>query len=158
MPVLSKHTNKLFGIDIHPFNEKVNKILLNYGIVTNLFQGSVSQMPFNNESFDLILSVSAFEFVEDKRNACQEILRVLKKDGIFIIVTPGDSAFLDFGLRILTKVSAKKDFGDNRQKVIPIIQEYFSISKTKLFPSLKFDFFIPVYKAYILTPEKQKKH
>jgi len=156
MPILSKHCNKLYGIDIHPFNAKVNKILLDYGIVTNLFQGSVSQMPFTNESFDLIVSVSAFEFVEDKKNTCLEILRVLRKDGIFIIVTPRESALLDLALKILTKQEAKKDYGDTRQQIVPIIKEYFSISHRKVFPSLILSLFAHIYRPYVLTPRKQE--
>jgi ubiquinone/menaquinone biosynthesis C-methylase UbiE len=153
MPELSKHSNKLFGIDIHPFNEKVQKILLNYKVHTDLFQGSVSQMPFINESFDLIVSVSAFEFVEDKENACKEILRVLNKDGIFIMVTPGDSPFLDLGLKLLTNVSANKDYGHKRKYVLPIIMEYFSISQRIVFPHLFLNWFPPIYSAYILKPK-----
>ena len=52
MPALSKNCNKLYGIDIHPFNAKVNKILSDYGIVANLYQGSVSKMPINTSGSD----------------------------------------------------------------------------------------------------------
>jgi len=149
MPILSKHCNKLYGIDIHPFNDKVNRILLNYGIDTTLIQGSVSQMPFTNESFDLIISVSTFEFVEDKKTACQEIRRVLKKDGLFILITPGDSLILDLGLKILTNENAKKDYGDKRQYVIPILKEYFNIYRSRMFPLVVGHLF-PIYKAYVL--------
>jgi ubiquinone/menaquinone biosynthesis C-methylase UbiE len=153
MPVLSKHCNKLYGIDIHPFNEKVSKILLNYGIAANLYHGSVSQMPFINESFDLIISISSFEFFEDKITACQEMRRVLKRDGLVIIITPGKSWLLDLGLKILTHENAKKDYGDNRQYVIPILKRYFNIIQSKMFP-LVIGHLFPIYKTYVLTSKK----
>ena len=155
MPMLSKRCTKLYGIDIHPFNENVSKILLNFGIVTNLYQGSVSQMPFINESFDLVVSISTFEFIEDKKTACQEIQRVLKKGGIFVIVTPGASWFLDLGLEIFTKESAKDDYGDKRQQVMPIINKYFCVSQKKVFPSFILGRLLPVYKGYVLTPREK---
>jgi ubiquinone/menaquinone biosynthesis C-methylase UbiE len=153
MPLLSKHCNKLYGIDIHPFNDNVSKILLNYGIVTNLCQGSVSQMPFKNESFDLIVSISTLEFVENKKTACKEIRRVLKTDGLFIIITPGESWILDLGLKILTHETAKKDYGDKRQYVIPILKEYFDVFQSKIFPSV-IGHLLSIYKAYVLVSKK----
>ena len=149
MPSLSTHCDKLTGIDIHPFNKEVSKILADYGLVADLFQGSVSQMPFPDESFDLVVSVSAFEFFEDKEAACKEIKRVLKKDGHFILVTPGESWILDLGFKILTKESAKHDFGDKRQHTIPILKEHFDVKESKLFPFV-IGRLLPVYKAFSL--------
>lgn len=150
MPTLSEHCNKLYGIDIHPYDRKVSEILLKYGILTNLFQGSVCQMPFAEESFDLVVSVSTFEFVEDKKTACQEIQRVLKKNGQFIIITPGESWLLDTGLKILTHENAKEHYGDKRQYVLPILKAYFNIFSIKMFPPVIGHLF-PIYKAYALT-------
>jgi ubiquinone/menaquinone biosynthesis C-methylase UbiE len=152
LPTLAQHCNSLYGIDIHPFNEDVREILQNFGVNSKLYQGSVSQLPFENDSFDLIISISTFEFIEDKTRACQEINRVLRKDGIFIMVTPGKSWFLDIALKIFTNASAKKDYGDKRQHVIENIQKYFYISKRKLFPS-HLNWLVEVYKAYVLIPK-----
>ena len=150
MPQLVEHCNKLSGIDIHPFNNEVGKILLNFGTVADLFHGSATQMPFNNESFDLIVAVSTFEFIEDKKSACQEIRRVLKTDGRFIVITPAESWILDLGLKLLTNESAKNDFGDKRQYVIPVLKEYFKIHKNKTFP-LYIGHLFPIYSAFVLT-------
>jgi ubiquinone/menaquinone biosynthesis C-methylase UbiE len=152
MPILSKHCNQLFGIDLHPFNKKVTDILEQDGIMATLEEGSVSKMPYADESFDLVVSISAFEFVDDKRNACKEIFRVLKKEGVFIMVTPGNFKILDFGLKILTRASAKEDYGDKRQQVMLFIEEYFSVTKRKVFPSFLLRSGFAVYKAYILSP------
>lgn len=151
MPMLSKYSKKLYGIDRHSLNEKVSNILVDNGIVTSLYSGSVSEMPFfANGSFDLIVSVSTFEFIEDKKTACLEIRRVLKKDGKFILVTPGDSWILDLGLKILTKETAKKDYGEMRQQVLPVLKENFNLKMSKSFPSF-FNGFFAIYNAYYLT-------
>lgn len=149
MPTLSKYCNKLSGIDIHPFKCKVDEILKYCGISASLYQGSASEMPFADESFDLIVSISSFEFIDDKINACKEIRRVLKKNGSFIIITPGKSKILDIGLKILTGEDPKKDYGETRQAFMPILYDYFYISTNRTFPML-IGYFVPVYCSFIL--------
>ncbi|HEY5122560.1 MAG TPA: class I SAM-dependent methyltransferase [Ignavibacteria bacterium] len=149
MPALSKYCEQLYGIDIHPFNVEVSKVLDNYGVVARLFEGSVSKMPFVNDTFDLIISVSTFEFIDDKISACLEIQRVLKKNGRFLLITPAQSWILDTGFKLLTKENADNDFGNERQRVVPILKKYFNISKSRMFPPVIGNVF-PVYKAYVL--------
>lgn len=156
MPYLSKHCSELSGIDIHPFNKEVTKILSDYGVNANLYQGSATQMPFRVGSFDMIISVSTFEFIRDKESACIEIQRILKKDGVFIIITPAFSWLLDMGLKLLAHENAKKDFGNERQLVIPVLKKFFEITKSKMFPGVIGNLF-PIYKAYILQSNIPKK-
>ncbi|CEJ42433.1 class I SAM-dependent methyltransferase [Umezakia ovalisporum] len=47
---------------------------------------SVSNLPFTNKSFDVIVSASAFHYFDDPRGALMEIRRVLKPEGkVFIL-------------------------------------------------------------------------
>ena len=46
-------------------------------------QGDVGNLPFENESFDLVLSLNGFHAFPDKEAAYREVFRVLKLDGIF---------------------------------------------------------------------------
>ena len=46
-------------------------------------QGDVGKLPFEDESFDLVLSLNGFHAFPDKEAAYSEIFRVLKPDGIF---------------------------------------------------------------------------
>ena len=46
-------------------------------------QGDVGTLPFDDESFDLVLSLNGFHAFPDKQAAYKEIFRVLKPDGIF---------------------------------------------------------------------------
>lgn len=50
----------------------------------NLIQGDVGNLPFNSDTFDIILSMNGFHAFPDKNKAFNEIFRVLKKDGKFI--------------------------------------------------------------------------
>ena len=46
-------------------------------------QGDVGELPFENETFDLVLSMNGLHVFPDKDAAFSEIFRVLKKGGIF---------------------------------------------------------------------------
>jgi ubiquinone/menaquinone biosynthesis C-methylase UbiE len=50
----------------------------------DLIQGDVGNLPFKDNSFDIILSMNGFHAFPDKNNAFYEISRVLKKNGKFI--------------------------------------------------------------------------
>ena len=49
----------------------------------HFMQGDVGKLPFEDESFDLVLSLNGFHAFPDKEAAYSEIFRVLKPDGIF---------------------------------------------------------------------------
>ena len=46
-------------------------------------QGDVGKLPFEDESFDLVMSLNGFHAFPDKEAAYREIFRVLKPGGIF---------------------------------------------------------------------------
>lgn len=46
-------------------------------------QGDVGELPFEAESFDVVLSMNGFHAFPDKERAFSEVARVLKKGGIF---------------------------------------------------------------------------
>lgn len=49
----------------------------------HFMQGDVGKLPFDDCSFDLVLSLNGFHAFPDKEAAYQEILRILKPGGIF---------------------------------------------------------------------------
>jgi len=75
-----------FGIDI-------SEVALRYCQMRGLervIKASISELPFHDESFDLVISTDVFyhKAVEDDNKAINEISRVLKKQGILIINLP----------------------------------------------------------------------
>jgi SAM-dependent methyltransferase len=107
-------------------------------------------LPFRTASFDTVLAVSSLEFVGALSRACREIRRVLKRGGVFIVVTPGHSPLVDAGLRILTGSKASQDFSDRRQKIIPTLLSYFTVDKRLNTPSV-FGSSVSLYNAFRLT-------
>lgn len=134
MPELARHCDELYGIDIHQLQQPVCELLSGFGVNARLFSGSVEALPFEDRSFDCLVAVSALEFVADLDAACRESRRVLKPGGCLIVVSPGHSPLVDAGLRVLTGKSAKTDFGDRRQSLIPTLLKHFVVRRSLTVP------------------------
>jgi len=72
------------GLDIHPIMiEKARNRFLSEQLPVRLVAGSVEKLPFEDNTFDFVLSESVLAFVH-KPSSLAEIYRVLKKGGRFI--------------------------------------------------------------------------
>ncbi len=60
---------------------KLNQKFIDEGIV-NVIQGSVSDMPFHDETFDIVTGFETIYFWPDFINDLKEVNRILKKDGL----------------------------------------------------------------------------
>lgn len=56
-------------------------------------QGSIYDMPFKDNQFDVIVAMEIFEHIDEPDKAIAEVKRCLKKDGIFLMSSPTDSWF-----------------------------------------------------------------
>lgn len=76
---------RVVGIDYSEVSveksKKLNEEYIKEGIV-NVLQGSVSDMPFPNETFDIVTGFETIYFWPDFINDLKEVNRVLKKGGL----------------------------------------------------------------------------
>ena len=49
--------------------------------------GDISNLPFRENSFDRVVSVTAMEFIEDGKGAVKELFRVTKRGGCVVVAT-----------------------------------------------------------------------
>jgi SAM-dependent methyltransferase len=124
MPELARYASSLHGIDPHPCHLEVAQSLKAHGITADLHSGSAEQLPFPDNFFDCIVSVSALEYIPDIDKACREMLRTLKPGGRLVCVTPGFSPLVDWGLRVLTGEQASQ-YGDRRERLLPSLHAHF---------------------------------
>jgi ubiquinone/menaquinone biosynthesis C-methylase UbiE len=134
MPHLKTFCRELQGIDIHPHPVEVQQALLRQGVEVKLATGSVVEMPYESGYFDRIVIVSALEYVDDIHSACRELSRVLKPTGAVVLVTPGESWFLDFCLRLLTGERASENYQDRRKRMKPVLLEHFCLQREIIVP------------------------
>ncbi len=147
-PELNKHAEHLFGADIHTAPDEVNAVLAARGIRAQLVTAPAEALPFADDTFDIVVAVSTFEFVADARRAINELARVLTPAGRIIIVTPSQSPLLDLGLRLFTGESAAADFGDRRRLIVPTVTREMRLDRSAWFPA---PFPLPVYRALRLV-------
>lgn len=80
--------NKVIGIDYSELaverSIQLNKKAINKGRC-EIIHGSVSELPFNDDCFDIVTAFETIYFWPDFRNDLKQILRVLKDEGIFFI-------------------------------------------------------------------------
>ncbi len=134
VPSLRAIADEVYGIDVHDETARVQRALASQGVNAELLRSPAEAMPFTSECFDSIVAISSLEFVGDLSKSCAEIRRVLKPGGSFVVVTPGNSPLIDAGLRILTGNSAKKDFGDRREAIIPTLLSSFAVDECRSVP------------------------
>ena len=124
---LSKNNHVCFGID--PLYETS---LLNAqqkakyeDVNIHLIQGVAENLPFKDENFDMILSLSTLQHVNDQYKTLSEIKRVLKKNGLLLVSVPMDKNIFTlfrktkkpeyvtklFDLRELKKIATENGFG-----------------------------------------------
>ncbi len=126
MPTLAQHCNELHGIDIHDQTQEVSDQLAKHQVTAHLVTASAETLPYPDQFFDTIVAVSSLEFIENIEQAATELSRVLQPRGHLILVTPGQSPILDWGLKLMTGESAKSDYADRRGRLMPALLHEFS--------------------------------
>jgi SAM-dependent methyltransferase len=76
------------GADINPL---LVKQCLTSGLEAHLMEAGV--LPFESHSFDGVVMDNVLEHIKDPEHTLQEVRRVLRPDGIFLIGVPGKCGF-----------------------------------------------------------------
>ncbi len=136
MPTLARHATTLSGVDVHEVPDQVIAALAGHGITAQLCTGSVTALPYPDASMDTVVCISVLEFVDDLDAACRELRRVTAPGGRVVVVTPGHSAVLDLGLRLLTGERAEETFQGRRQQIQPTLARHFLLARRIAMPPL----------------------
>jgi ubiquinone/menaquinone biosynthesis C-methylase UbiE len=136
LPGLAERCDTLHGIDVHDQNRAVMEILARSGVRAELRVAGAEALPFADRTMDLVVAVSSVEFFSDLDAACHEVRRVLRRQGRFVVVTPGRSPLVDAGLKVLTGQSAGSDYGARRECVLPTLSRHFTVEREVHFPPL----------------------
>jgi len=83
--------NEFYGIDVNKSSvETANFFLSDYNskVKFKFFQGYAEKLPFENESFDAIVSHDTIEHVRSVKETLMECKRVLRKGGMAFLVFP----------------------------------------------------------------------
>jgi len=152
MPELARHAGHRFGADVHRNGAQVAATLAVRGCPAELTRASAGALPYRNGSFDTVVTVSTLEFVPDVPAAVAELVRVTRRGGRLIIVTPGQSALLDLGLRVLTRERAEDTFEGRRSLVVPAVEKSARILEIRTLPVGVGKRLLPLYRVLVASP------
>ncbi len=101
---LAAGVEELHGIDLDADPDIVNGVLSGRGCSPTLRRGSVYELPYDSQSFDLVVSFSVFEHLSGYERALGEVYRVLRPGGLFLLGMPAvnklmEAGFLAIGFR-----------------------------------------------------------
>jgi len=85
---LMKYKTDITGIDV---SERMLDIARSKGL-TNVAVGDAVSLDFPDESFDLVISITALEFIKEYEKAISEMVRVCKKGGRVVVGTLGSGS------------------------------------------------------------------
>ncbi|MBO8171197.1 MAG: methyltransferase domain-containing protein [Bacillaceae bacterium] len=92
----------------------LNKRFIQEGSV-RLVRGDVCQLPFEGYSFDRVCSVNNYEFWPDRQKALDEIRRVMKTGGTFLLAIRGKNPDAK---KMLDRISLSEHDIDEAQRLI----------------------------------------
>ncbi len=113
---LAQHSGRLAAIDVHPHGADVRRRLCADGIRAALVQGDAGALPFQGGCFDVVVIVSALEFVGDAERTVLDAVRVLRPGGRLVCLTPRSLKWADRVLRLLAGVEPEDQFAGGRER------------------------------------------
>ncbi len=94
---LAPGVDELHGLDLDADPKVVTSILDSRGLKAELRQGSVYELPYDSESFDLAVSFSMFEHLSEYPKGLAEVARVLRPGGLFLLGMPAVNRMMEAG-------------------------------------------------------------
>ncbi len=99
-PELKKRCRNIYGLEVHDKTSEVYQSMSDFGIETDLKQGDILNMPYQDDFFDVVVSVSTLEHIKDLNKASDEITRILKPGGVAVLGFPVRNIITDMIFRI----------------------------------------------------------
>jgi SAM-dependent methyltransferase len=98
---LAPSARELFGIDLDADPEVTRRALQQHGVIADLRNGNVYELPFEESFFDLVVSYSVFEHLHEYARALREVSRVLRPGGQFLLGMPAVNRAMEWGFRAI---------------------------------------------------------
>jgi SAM-dependent methyltransferase len=98
---LAPIVDQMHGIDLDADPASVEATLRSRGHAAKLQRGDARALPYEDHSFDLVVSFSVFEHIVEYRQALREVARVLRPGGRLLLGMPAVNKAMDLGFRAI---------------------------------------------------------
>jgi SAM-dependent methyltransferase len=119
---------EVHGVDLDADPETVNRVLAPRGVTAHLKKGSAYSLPYDDASFDLVISYSMFEHLREYPRALAEVARVLRPGGEFLLGMPAVNRAMEWGFLAM----GIKDINDHHVTTPQAVAKAFGASGLSL--------------------------
>jgi len=91
--LITRHLNNAIGIDINPWALKRAMI---HAPNAKYLVASIDDLPFNDNSFDVVVCTHTLEHTINPKKAINEFFRILKNSGVLIGAVPSNSIIWEY--------------------------------------------------------------
>lgn len=134
LPELSQRTGLLCAIDTHQNIAMVRNMLRRESIKAKLYVGTIHNLPFRDNMFDCVVSISVLEHITDLNRAIREICRTTREEGTAIIGFPVKNWLTHFLLSLIG-FDDKKIHPSSHMDILREVENIFHIEKIQRYPA-----------------------
>lgn len=134
-PELSRRTEELHGVDIHPYQDRVERMAQAEGLTVSLRQASLCDTGFPDGYFDGIVCISVLEFVNDLPAAITEIRRIAAPKGTIVLGFPGQNLFTTLGYRLARTPDPRRVHRAHYRTILAEASQHLKLVRLLRFPS-----------------------
>lgn len=147
LPTLSSKFKKVVGIDVHTLAaaRMVSEFKLSN---VSLITADGTRLPFRSGSLQGILALSALEHFKDLDGVASELLRVMKRGGYLVFLSPTENRFYRLGRKVF-RYERPEDHYHSARGIEVILKKYFTVEKAKYIP-IDFFPFLSIYRVALL--------
>ena len=115
--LLSQSVEKIIGLDVD--KNTIAHSSAKYGAENCLFKTYDGvKIPYDDSTFDTVVSFQVMEHIQDDINYVSEIYRVLKRNGVFILTTPNRTNRLKPGQKPWNRFHIREYYPEELQKIL----------------------------------------
>jgi SAM-dependent methyltransferase len=113
----TRHADHVLGIDVHPWADDVRRSCGVDGIAVTTIRGDGCAVPLADGSIDVVVIISALEFMNDPTRCLRESFRLIHPGGRVVAVTARAHPWSDRLWRALAGGDPEKEFRGGRERV-----------------------------------------
>ena len=132
---LGERATQTHGIEVHDKVEAVATALAAEGLHPALHHAGIEAIPYQDQFFDAVISISTMEHLDNLDAALREVKRVLKAGGVLVLSFPVRNAITDAFYRLFG-FKPRDIHPNSHADIIAAAQKHFRLSKKKKFPPL----------------------
>lgn len=132
---LKKMFTNLYGIDLHDKYGVVRELLRKENIIADLKQADITNIPYGDNTFDCVLSVSTLEHITDLRGALREMSRILKDSGEAVFGFPSDNPVMKMLHYVFDRTPHGELHVSGSKKILEEIRNVFDVEEILTYPS-----------------------